>query len=106
MTDYERFGDYQPTDRSTLGVALTFLLVGLGIGTAVTLLFAPKSGKHMRRDLRRKYEDARDRIDEWTDQASEMWERGSEWADNARERAKETVAPFAKAASKAAERVR
>ncbi len=106
MADYERFGDYQPHDRGNLGVALTFLFIGMGIGTAVALLFAPKSGKQLRRQIRRGYEDARDRIDDWTDQAGEVWDRGSEWASNARDRAKEKVSPIAKAAAKAAERVR
>lgn len=106
MSDYERFGDYQPSERGNLGVALTFLFIGMGIGTAVALLFAPKSGKQVRRALRRKYEDARERIEDWTDQAGDVWDRSSEWASNARDRAKERVTPIAKAAAKAAERVR
>ncbi len=106
MTDYERFGDYQPHERGNLGVALTFLFIGVGIGTAVALLLAPKSGKQLRRSLRRTYEDARERIDDWTDQAGEVWERGTGWASDARDRAREKVAPIAKAAAKAAERVR
>ncbi len=106
MSDYERFGDYQPHDRGNLGVALTFLFVGMGIGTAVALLFAPKSGKQIRRTIRRGYEDARDRIDDWSEHVGDAWGRGSEWAGNARDRARERVAPIAKAAAKAAERVR
>jgi gas vesicle protein len=106
MTDYERFGDYQPSERGNIGVALTFLFIGLGIGTAVALLFAPKSGKQMRRTIRRKYEDARDVIDDWTDQAGDVLNRGTEWASNARDLAKEKVAPIAKVAAKAAERAR
>jgi gas vesicle protein len=105
MTDYERFGDYQPSDRGTLSVALTFLFVGLGIGTAVALLIAPKSGRQLRRNLRRKYEDARDVFDDWSDQAGGVIERGTEWANIARDRAKdakERVAPFARAAAKRA----
>lgn len=31
--------------------ALTFLLVGTGIGAALALLFAPKSGREMRHDI-------------------------------------------------------
>lgn len=98
MTDYERFGDYQPSNRSTIGVALTFLFIGLGMGTAVALLFAPKSGKRMRRTIKRKYEDARDVLDDLTDQAGEVLERGTGWASSA----KEKVAPFARAAAKKA----
>lgn len=98
MTDYERFGDYQPSDRSNIGVALTFLFIGLGVGTAVALLFAPKSGKQIRRTIRRKYEDARDVIDDWADQGKDVIGKGAEWANTA----KEKVAPFAKAAAKRA----
>lgn len=98
MTDYERFGDYQPSDRSSVGIALTFLFIGLGVGTAVALLFAPKSGKQIRRTIRRKYEDARDVLDDWKDQAEEYIGKGSEWASAA----KEKVAPIANAAAKRA----
>ena len=100
MTDYDRFGDYQPSDRSTIGVALTFLFIGLGAGAVAALLFAPKSGKQMRKSLRRRYEDARDTVDDWTDQAGDVIERGSELAGTAKDwanTAKEKVAPFAKA---------
>jgi gas vesicle protein len=90
MTDYERFGDYQPSEKNTFGTALTFLLIGMGVGALAALMLAPKSGRQMRRTLRRKYEDARDVIDEWTDQAGGVIERGKEWANTA----KEKVAPI------------
>ena len=88
MTDYERQGDYQPSDRSTVSTALTFLLIGLGVGALVTLLFAPKSGRQMRRLLRRKYEDAVEGVGE---QADELWERGSDWVAAARDTARDKV---------------
>lgn len=91
MTNYERSGEYQPSDRSTVSTALTFLLIGLGAGALLALLFAPKSGRQMRRLLRRKYEDAVEGISE---QADELLERGSDWAAATRETAKEKVAPF------------
>jgi gas vesicle protein len=97
MTDYERFGDYQPSERSSFGLALTMLFIGLGVGTAVSLLFAPKSGKQMRRTIRRKYEDARDVVEDWTDQAGDYVGKGAEWANTA----KEKVAPIANMAKKA-----
>jgi gas vesicle protein len=93
MTNYERFGDYQPSDRSTAGLAITFLFIGLGAGALAALLFAPKSGKQIRRVLRRKYENAKDVFEDWQDQAGDVIEKGSEWANTA----KEKVAPFAKA---------
>jgi gas vesicle protein len=107
MTDYERFGDYQPSDRSSVGLAITFLFIGLGAGALAALLFAPKSGKQMRRSLRRKYEDARDVFEELQDQAGDVIEKGTEWATSARDKgaewastAKEKVAPIAKAVKK------
>lgn len=102
MNDYERFGDYQPSDRGTMGVALTFLFIGLGVGTAVALLFAPKSGKQIRRTIRRKYEDARDVLDDLRDQAGDYVGKGAEWANVA----KEKVAPIAEAAAKRARGMR
>ncbi len=92
MTDYERFGEYQSSDRSSVGLALTFLFIGLGVGALAALLFAPKSGKQMRRLLKRKYEDAREAMEDWTEQASEVVGKGVEWANTA----KEKVAPIAK----------
>ncbi len=92
MTDYERFGEYQSSDRSSVGLALTFLFIGLGVGALGALLFAPKSGKQMRRLLKRKYEDARETVEDWTEQASDVVGKGVEWANTA----KEKVAPIAK----------
>jgi len=89
MTDYERQGDYQPSDRSTVSTAITFLFIGLGIGALAALLFAPKSGRQMRKLLRRKYEDA-------VEQADELFERGSEFAHTAGEKVK----PFARTTAK------
>jgi len=107
MTDYERFGDYQPSDRSSAGLALTFLFIGLGAGALVALLFAPKTGKQIRKELRRRYQDAREVIDDLQEQAGDVLEKGSEWANSAkdwantaRKEAKERVSPFAKAMRK------
>lgn len=80
---YERTGDYQPSDRSTVGTALTFLLIGLGVGALTALLFAPKTGKQMRRAIRRKYEDTVDAISERTE---EWVDRGAEIATAAKEK--------------------
>jgi gas vesicle protein len=100
MTDQERTGDYQPSDRSTAGLAVTFLLIGLGAGALAALLLAPRTGKQIRRELRRKFENARDVIEDWQEQAGDVIEKGSEWASNARETARGKVAPFAKAAKR------
>jgi len=90
-------GKYESSETSTAGTAITFLLIGLGAGTLIGLLFAPKTGKQMRRELRRKYDDARETLDDWKDDAKEaaeeVMERGSEIADELRDR----MAPLASA---------
>jgi gas vesicle protein len=93
MTDFERFGEFETAEStSKVGVALTFLFVGLGIGAITALLLAPKSGRQMRKMIRRGFEDAREQIGDLQDQAGEWVERGSKWAKQARSR----VTPLAK----------
>ena len=83
MTDYERYGDYQPSERcSSWGLGITFLLIGLGAGALTALLFAPRTGAQTRRILRRKYEDALENINERKD---DLRERGSDWVEKARD---------------------
>jgi gas vesicle protein len=89
--DYASQGDYRSSGNN-VSVALTLLFVGLALGALTALLLAPKTGKQMRRTLRRKYEDAREAVDDLTGQAGEWIDRGSEWA----EKAKSRVAPLAK----------
>ncbi len=105
MADYKRFGLYEGSDRgSQIGTAITFLLIGLGVGALSALLFAPQSGKATRKQLRRKYEDALDTVEDWTEQAGDMWDKGVDYAKDAKDRgaeyvnkAAERVAPMAKA---------
>lgn len=97
MTDYERYGDYQAAERSHFGLALTFLFIGLGAGALVGLLFAPKSGKQIRRTLKRKYEDARDVLEELGEQAGDVIDKGAGYANAVKDR----VAPIGKVVMKA-----
>ena len=64
-----RFGRYESSEGSHVGTAVTFLLIGMGAGALAALLLAPKTGKQLRRDLKRGYEDARETLEEWTDEA-------------------------------------
>ena len=84
---YERSGN--------VGTAITFLLIGLGAGAVVGMLFAPKAGRQMRRDLRRQYDTARESFDDWKenarDFAEEVMERGSDFADDVRDRVNPVV---------------
>ena len=92
MDEHKVFGEYRTSEKSSTSTALTFLFIGLGIGTIVALLFAPQSGKRMRKNLRRRYEDALDTVGDLRDQAGEYVERGREWARDA----KDKVSPIAK----------
>ncbi len=85
MTEYERIGEYRVAERSGFGVALTFLLIGLGAGALAALLFAPKSGRQVRRMLRRTYDAAVGGLNQEADNLSE-------WANTA----KEKVTPIAR----------
>jgi gas vesicle protein len=86
-----RLGDYEASDRSSAGTAITFFLIGLGAGAAAALLFAPKTGRQLRKDLRRSYDEAVDRIQDFREEAldrvDEVMERGSEIADTLRAKA-------------------
>ena len=83
-----RMGRYESS--GNVGTSITFLLMGLGVGAAIGLLFAPKSGRQMRRDLRRSYEDALDTISEWSDEAKDRFdeavEKGADFANELREK--------------------
>jgi gas vesicle protein len=90
-------GRYTSSEGSNVGTAITFLLIGLGAGALVGLLLAPKTGKQLRKDLRRGYEDARESIGEWADDAKDRMRdvgervrdaaaRGAEMADDLRDK--------------------
>jgi gas vesicle protein len=92
-----REGRYKASDHGTgVGTAIAFLLIGLGAGALLGALYAPKAGKQMRKELGRRYKDARESIDDWAedakDIADEVIERGAEIVDDLRDR----VAPLAK----------
>jgi gas vesicle protein len=90
-------GKYESSEGGNVGTALTFLLIGLGAGALVGLMYAPKTGRQMRKELRKRYETARETLDDWKDQAREAAEdaidRGAELAEEVRER----VTPLTKA---------
>jgi len=85
-----RDGDYEASDKSTLGIAITFLLIGLGAGALAALLFAPKAGKHLRKELRRTYDEAREAVEDFTedarDRVNDVMGRGADWVETAREK--------------------
>jgi gas vesicle protein len=85
-----REGRYESS--GNVGTAITFLLIGLGAGAVVGMLFAPKAGRQMRKDLLRGYDKTRETLDDWKDTAKEFAEdaieRGSDFADDLRDRVK------------------
>ncbi|PYX30600.1 MAG: hypothetical protein DMG77_09250 [Acidobacteria bacterium] len=92
-----RSGRYESSEGSNLGTAITFLLIGLGAGALTGLLLAPKTGKQLRRDLKRGYEDARETLDDWTEEAKDrvrdakervrdVADRGAEIAEGLRDK--------------------
>ncbi len=71
-------GRYESSEGSHIGTAITFLLIGLGAGTLMGMLLAPKTGKQFRKDLRRGYDDARESFGEWADEAKDRAREVSE----------------------------
>jgi len=107
-----RIGRYESSEGNHVGTAITFLLIGLGAGALAGLLLAPKSGKQFRRDLKRGYDDAKDTLGDWADDAKdrvrEAGERvrgvasrgadlAADLADDVREAAREKVEPLRRA---------
>ena len=100
-----RIGRYESSEGSNVGTAITFLLIGLGAGALAGLLLAPKSGKALRRDLRDGFEDAKETLGDWADEAKtkvrdagdrvrDVASRGVEMAEDLRDAAKEKVEPL------------
>ena len=100
LSDFADYGENRRSERSGVTLGLALLCLGLAAGAITALLIAPKSGKQLRRQLRRKYEDARDVVDDWGEQAGDWIERGSDWAEKASDwadKAKARVQPVRKA---------
>ena len=98
-------GRYESSESSNIGTAVTFLLIGLGAGALAALLLTPRTGKQLRRDIKRGYEDALDTVEEWADDAKErvreagdrvreVASRGVDFADDLREAARDKTEPI------------
>jgi gas vesicle protein len=85
-----RIGKYESSE-SSAGTAVAFLLIGLGVGAAIGLLLAPKTGRQLRKDLRRSYDDALETVSDWTDDArgkiKDAVDKGADLADELRSKA-------------------
>jgi gas vesicle protein len=71
---------------------LILLLIGIGVGSLLAAMLTPKTGRQLRKGIRRRYEDARDTLEQWSDQAEDWMHRGSQWANAANSK----VAPIAR----------
>ena len=102
-----RLGRYESSEGNNVGTAITFFLIGLGAGALAALALAPKTGKQFRRDLRRGYDDAKDTLEDWTEEAKDrvrdakervrdVAERGADLAEDLRDVAREKVEPLRK----------
>ncbi len=92
-------GEYEPSGRNTAALGFALLLIGFAAGAIAAALMTPKTGKQMRRELKRKAGDLRERVEDWSDQAGDWVDKGSDLADKAQEwagAAKERVDPLAK----------
>lgn len=69
-------------DESCSGGGLLWFLAGLGVGAAVGVLYAPKSGRETRDAILHKAEEGRDMVEE---QARKYKEQAQEWADRSKE---------------------
>jgi gas vesicle protein len=92
-----RSGRYESSEGIHLGTAVTFFLIGLGAGAITALALAPKTGRQFRKDLKRGYDDARDTLQDWTEEARDrvrdakervrdVAERGADLAEELREK--------------------
>ena len=68
-SEFVREGEYEPSGRNTVAFGLALLLIGFAAGAIAAALMTPKTGKQMRRTLKRKLDDARDARGEWSEQA-------------------------------------
>ena len=71
-------------DNKIKGILAGFFLGG-AIGGAIALLYAPKSGKHLRNDIRWK---TKELSEDWMKKADDIWNDTKDNTENMRENAK------------------
>jgi gas vesicle protein len=99
VNEFVAEGEYEPSGANTAAIGFALLLIGFAAGAIAAALLTPKTGKQMRRQLRRKLDDARDTVGDWSDQAGGLREKAADFAGKAQEwadAAKERVGPLAK----------
>jgi gas vesicle protein len=81
-------------DSEDAGLSVAWFLVGVAVGGSIALLYAPRTGKDMRRMIAKKTEQSRDAL---TDSGKDVLDRGRELFDRAREVADEAADTFERA---------
>lgn len=69
-------------DNRSSGSSVLWFLAGMGIGTAVGILFAPKSGRELRETLINAAEEGRTQVQE---RARRVQEQAQQWAERGRD---------------------
>lgn len=96
--------------RDDSGSGVKWFLAGAVLGGALALLFAPHSGEHTRRMIRRKAEDLRELAEEGLDELGDRFEEGKDRvrdeADRLKERFQDRVEDVRSRASETASAVR
>jgi ferritin-like metal-binding protein YciE len=72
------------------GFGFSGLLAGLAIGAAIAMLYTPKSGENLRKDLKDTADDLRARGEQWRGTAEDLIERGRQTISEQRHRFSET----------------
>src|ERR1700688_1422466 len=100
-----RFGRYESSEGNNIGTAVTFFLIGLCAGALTALALAPKTWRQFRREIKKGYDDAKDTLQDWTEEAKDrvrdakervrdVAERGADMAEDLRDAAREKVEPL------------
>jgi gas vesicle protein len=76
------------------GLSVGWFLVGVAVGGSIALLYAPRSGKDMRRMILKKTEQGKEAL---SDSSKDVLDRGRELFDRAREVADEAAETFDRA---------
>ena len=90
MNDYQKYGEYSSKECSGAEIAktaVTFLLIGAGVGALLSLLLTPRSGPEIREAFRGKFDNARRSLNQ---QTSRLRERTRKIAGDAGQK----VTPF------------
>jgi gas vesicle protein len=73
------------------GSGIKWFLAGAAVGGVLALLFAPHSGEHTRRLIKRKARDLRDMAEDGLDELGDRFEEGKERVREGAERVKDAV---------------